>query len=477
MLKNNPCTKASKSFNKGDYNTSLRLVKLCIKHLKKSLRDTNSSRETIYLQLARASRLEGQAFFSINKSGKAISSLQAAKKYLQDISKTDDTRHLLAQINYTMGIILIIAKKYEEGISRIAESKDLYIGIKAYDLVTDMLSKLAEFNLDITNLNSSKIYYDEMIKYAKKIKDKKSRGIQTANALLGISRINRINGDEVEATNNLQKSKKHFQKSKYYEGLCMVNTELAAIHEIHNPDRSEELLIEALDLAKIADSDKLVGMVLTKLGILTLKIGKFRKGKARLMEGLKYRTKAGDKLGSAQILTELSRITLLTSRDDVDLINARRLIDQAIDLYESNMTMGLAMSLELASSINTKLNNFGLATKHTQAGLKVFREFNDSNGEGRMLIQLGIIFDLQNKPETVDVLKKAIKIFNKNKNPIGMAESKQLLGIHYSKSNPTQGIKYLKESRELYEKSIDNDNLKPLLQMLDAKIKELEEIN
>ena len=477
MLKNNPCAKASKSFNKGDFNTSLRLVKLCIKQLKKSLRDINSDREVIYLQLARASRLEGQALLSINKSGKAISSLQAAKKYVEGISKTDDTQHLLAQINYTIGIILIIGKKYADGISLISECKDLYLSIKAYDLATDMLSKLAEFNLDTNNLPSSRIHYDEMIKYAKKIKDKKSRGIQTGNALLGLCRINRIDGDEVEATKNLEKSKKQFQKSKHFEGLCMVNTELSSIHEIHNPDRSEELLIEALDLAKMTNSDKLVGMVLTKLGILTLKMGKFRKGKARLMEGLKYRTKAGDKLGAAQILTELSRITLLTSRDEVDLINARRLIDQAIDLYESNLTIGLAMSLELASSINTKLDNFSLATKHTQAGLKTYRELNNPNGEGRMLIQLGIIFDLQDKPETVNVLNKAVKIFTKNNNHIGIAESKQLLGIHYSKSDPSQGIKYLKESRDLYQKSIEDDNLKPLIQMLDAKIKELEELN
>ena len=131
MQKKNPCAKASKSFNKGDFNTSLRLVKLCIKHLKKSLRGTNSDRELIYLQLARASRLEGQAFFSINKSGNAISSLNTAKKYLEGISKTDETLHLLAQINYTIGIIHIIAKKYEEGTSLISESKDLYIGIKA----------------------------------------------------------------------------------------------------------------------------------------------------------------------------------------------------------------------------------------------------------------------------------------------------------------------------------------------------------
>ena len=83
-------------------------------------------------------------------------------------------------------------------------------------------------------------------------------------------------------------TKKHFQKSKSYEGLCKVNAELSEIYEVHNPGRSEELLIEALDLAKMANSDALVGMVLTKLGIHTLRMGQFKKGKSRLMEGLKY---------------------------------------------------------------------------------------------------------------------------------------------------------------------------------------------
>ncbi len=478
--KSDPCAKAPIMFQRGDISGALTNLKICKKRIQKQIRKYSNQPDLLSQlrhQLAKVFQFEGQVYFSEQNQGKAYNAFQSAKKLLNDELKNDEIQGLAAQIDYSMGLISLMRNQADKAMELFKSSKEQYMEANQPEQAVEVMLRVANINKDLGNLNTAMDQFEESEELAKKIRDKKQRRISTGRARLEQGRLMRITG-EGNAEKKLKQAKKEFSKAKFMEGEANALIELSQLYEITDPKKAQDLLFEVLELGEMLESPAIQGMALTNLGVRSLKSGDFKKGQDQLLRGLKFRTEAGDKKGTAQTLLELSRITLISARNKNDLQKAAKFASQSLELYsEIGQEYGRALVLELLGSINTKLENIDEARSQIQEGKMIFEDFNDYDATARMLTQLAIVLDKQgHEGDTIPVLEKAIKIFEERGNKQGLAEALQLMGIQTAKSDVEEGISYLKESKKLYKEIIgDNKQLQVIISSIDGAIKNLKQ--
>lgn len=470
MAKSDPCARAQKLYQKGDLKGSLNLVARCIKQLKKILKETGVDREKIQFQLAKIYNFEGLVALQLRKFSKAESSLKQSSEYLIKVNKTSKISILLGELNYSLGLVYVFTSRdpkdaFTTSLSAYMDAKDYAAAIK---VKYQLLGLEDDLNIQLTQIH-------EIQSFCKKVKDKRERKLLHANALLKEGKIlNQL--EQSNALSIILQSKKIFSKLKYDRGIAEASVEEASIFENDDPEKAEELLFEALDIGRVNDSSEIMGMVLTKLGILSLKKGEFKKGKERLLQGLKHRTKMGDKEGSAQTLLELSRITMVSARSDQDFENASKLINQSLEIYENiGNEYGSAMAHEIASTINTRLGKFEMSVKHAKSGRRLFQKINDKRSEARILAQLGVALDGNGDLDEVQpVFEKSIKLFKDLNSYSGQAEVNYLLALHLLKIDKSIALEYLKTSLTLYDGlRKDGKEMEMMYSIVKKKIEEL----
>ncbi len=465
------CAKAQKYYQNGDLKNSLESLSRCIKSLTKTLRESATDKEMVRFQLARVYHFEGMVNLQLNRAKKAEQSFNKSLQFIDKIPSNDERMDLKGDILFSLSMIYVFTNRDPAEIY--VQAKEAFVEAKNYESAVKVMFQQVN---NEQSLQKQLEAYREIKKSSKKIKDKKIRKFYEAKAVLQEGKILHHMGDK-DALNTIMKAKKMYSKLKDEKGLIDVMVEQAAM--IEDLSQSEDLLIEALDLAKITGSPETMGMVLTKLGILSLKLGKFKKGKNRLLKGLKYRTEAGDKDGAAQTLLELSKITLISARENEDIQNAVNLIKQSLDLYSATGNeYGLASAHEMASTIYTSKGEYMPAVKHAKEGRKIFHRLKDKPSEARILAQLGVALDGNGDThEVVPVFEKSIKLFSELSSLSGQAEVNYLLGLHLIKIDKIQSLKHMNNSLSIYDElRKDNSDMETMYTVVSHKIKEIEQI-
>jgi tetratricopeptide (TPR) repeat protein len=474
VSKTNPCYKAPLLLQKGDEAGALKNLMRCKKQIKKQIRKAKGDLSLIYqlrIQLARAIRLEAQLHFSKNKLGKAKTLFEEANLILQACEQTNEINKLGGYLDYSLGLIASIDKDWNNTNEFFVSSIGKLLSASEFEGAIEVLFRLADMKMRMMELVSALEDYKSIDKISKKLKNKSMKKNISIKAKFGEAKVLEAMGSE-KAVEKFHKIRKSYSKLGNKDGEIEVLVELAGIEK---GIKSYQLLEEANDLMRNSESAKIKGLVLTRMGIYLLTTGEFEKGQEKLMAGLEFRMQAGDKIGTAQTLVELSRIAFLTTRNNDDLEKAKNFANQSLDIYQTlGHKFGEAQVLEMLGSINTKLGILQEAKAQVSNGRKIFKQLNDRNGEARMLTQLGIILDLQNRNEDViPILERAEKIYKSTSNNQGLAEVYQLRGS--IKSDKKIALEYLKLSRELYKDIIqENKQLQPIIAALDKKIIELE---
>ncbi len=477
LSKNDPCIKAVTLAQKGEINQAITTLARCKKNLQKNIKKHSNTPDILFelkKQMVKALRLEAQLQITKNVISKAISLYSQGLTLLDQLRDDNEVMFLKAHINYSLGLLDFLSNNLEGAVVKYTLSKDYFSRISYFEQVVDILFRLIDIKSQTNDLAKAWQFSKEIESKSKKIKDKGKKKQTNAKLLLIQARIlykqNKVN----EGEKFLNKAKKQYNKLDDAEGVINVLLEQTRLQLDLDNHKREDLLLQALEHANLYDLKSYQGVIETELGILLLKSGNFEKGKKRLLKGLKLRTETGDKMGTAQSLLELSRISLITSQNEEDLKNSLNFSNQAYKLYsELDHAYGSAQSLELMGTLNTKLNNLDTAHKELKMSRKIFKKFKDSNAEARTLTQLGILLDLKNeKEESFLVLDKAETLYLKTNNLQGIAEILQLKANLVD--DKTKSLELFQRSREIYVDIIgDREDLKPILFTLDVKIKEL----
>ncbi|MHA2254075.1 MAG: hypothetical protein ACXAD7_27230, partial [Candidatus Kariarchaeaceae archaeon] len=190
--KSDPCLKAVASIQKGDDKTALTHLKNCKKRLRQNIRKFQKSpdkTDVLRIQLVRAYRLEGQIMFSRKSIARAHSILLEAIEVLTKCSESQETKQLLASIEYSLALITFSENNLEETRQYLISSKNKYIELKEYAVSIDILSKLIEVLRKIGLYNDMLESYNEILKFSKKLDDKHLKMKVQADALMGQGKV------------------------------------------------------------------------------------------------------------------------------------------------------------------------------------------------------------------------------------------------------------------------------------------------
>lgn len=469
--RSDPCAKAQRMYQKGDTKSALDNFAKCAKILTKSLQKaSHQDKSAIKFNLAKVTYFQGLISLqsqSIKNSGTFFTK---AINLLQNLPSAKLIDNLLGEVHQSMAVVSLFKK--EDPSQHLLISKEYFEKSGDFTSMIKVNFRLAD---TYTDLSKKLIVAKEIQKLSKKISDKKLKGRYKAQGQLFEGKIlNEMDNDNAKSV--LLKAKKTFGKIKFEEGMAETIIELAMIEEKFSPSNTEEMLLEAMDLAKIIQSKRLLGVINTRLGILSFKQGKFDKGKKRLMLGLKYRSESGDKDGSAHALMELARISLISARNEKDMENAEKLINQSVSLYtEGDNDYSKALALELSSTILTRLQKYELSIEHAKASRKIFRKYKNKDAEARILVQLGVAMDGKgNKDEVLPIFEKSLKLYSDINSDTGIAEVNYLIGLHLSSHDNQQALVHLNQSLGIYDELKNKSKDMALMyNLVKDKIKEL----
>ncbi|MCY3412558.1 MAG: hypothetical protein INQ03_13045 [Candidatus Heimdallarchaeota archaeon] len=467
--RSDPCARAQKLYERGDLKSSLKQLEKCSKMLTQNLRESDN-KESIRIQLAKVYNFTGLIALQLRNMGTAESNFGKAENILSKVASSKEIDDLRGEIFYSRGLIALF--KNMDPNHMFISSEMHFVNAQNYESAIKVLFQLHDY---VNDPDEKFEYLTKIQKLSRKVKHKKNGKLLEARSRLEEGKLQAQLKDP-KSKNTILKAQKLYSKVKSEFGMAQVLIELANIEEPNDSEKAEEYLMEALDLAKIVDSKKLIGSVYTHLGIIYLKRGSFKKGKTKLLEGLKYRTESGDKDGSAQTLLELARISLISAKDEKDLSNAVQFVSQATDLYnETSNEIGLAMAEELASTLYIRLNNYEMAVSSAKTARKIFQKYKFKEAEARILAQLGVALDgTGSTEEVIPVLEKAEKLFKDINSVSGVAEVNYFMGMHYQSFDSDKALHCLKSSLELYESlAEDNKQMEMMCSMVKKKIDEV----
>ncbi|MCH8906838.1 MAG: hypothetical protein IH840_07090 [Candidatus Heimdallarchaeota archaeon] len=475
-----PCVRAPVLLRNGELKKGLEALNRCKKDIRRNLRKNRTNPELRFeysKQMIRALRLELEAQHSLGSISRVKKTISEAFSVINSIEKDDEVFTLAGYFHFSMATIELIGGNRDEAIILFEKSKEQHLQAKNYFEVVNIDFNIADLALKIPNHDLTREKIKSIGKNYKKIKDKQTKNVTHAKVILLEGKLHEILKEHKKAQILFTKARKIYSKAKDPAGEAQAIIELSNTFSDSDLKKTEEYLLQGLDLAKMSESKMMQGIILTRLGIISLKSGRHEEGKRRLLNGLKYRTEAGDKKGTASTLLELARISMVSAQGKDDFKNSMTLANQSFELYsELGDQHGLAHALEILATVNTKLGQFAKAEKQITESRKIFKSFGDINSEGRVLTQLAIILSHKTTEEAAPVFAKAMKLFEKTGNGQGKAELLQFMA--YAENDSLIAIKLLEESKSIYLNiNLDKTSLSLITKSLDKRISDLEIAN
>ncbi|MBN2781455.1 MAG: tetratricopeptide repeat-containing sensor histidine kinase [Candidatus Marinimicrobia bacterium] len=314
--------------------------------------------------------------FSLRKTDHEGSVLQSRAAYAE-ASKLDDSGRQ-AKALYYLGLTFYYHDMTDSALQYLRGSADLYRKDRNYEQLPKVLNMLATNNLGSTGDQESSItLYNEALFYARKNNDHAAM----AMAYSQLSNIFRMNGAYQQSIEFIYKSKEHYEKAGFIEGVAWINYSVGRIYTTMSLyEEAEKVFLEGLELYRglpeTVSSLTGVAICLDELGLVHLELGDTQKAREYNTKALEIYRKIASDFGMSNALKYRARIEYLEGETD----RALSFLDQSLKIKkEMNDILGLSGVYELYGRIFMEKGLFSQAIDSLNTGLRVALNNNQKN--------------------------------------------------------------------------------------------------
>ncbi len=330
-----------------------------------------------------------QLAFNMRKSNFHLSYFQATKAYSEAKTLGDET--LQARALYYLGLTHYHNDMADSALKYLNRSVDIYRKDRNIEQLSKVLCMMGTTYLNVTGDQREAIsHYNEALIYARKSDDHKTMGMIYSQ----LSNVFRMNGAYRQAIEFIYKSKEHYQKVGFYEGVAWVSYSIGRIYTTMSLyDEAQKLYEEGLEQYRMLPEtvSSLTGeaICLDELGLVCLEQGNIECARRYNMEAQAIYKKINAEFGMSNALKYLARIEYKDGRSEeaLDYLDMSRRIKKDI-----NDVLGFPGVYNLYGTILLDQKRYQGAIDSLNVGLKYATQNNQKNRIIDMNKQLAEIY-------------------------------------------------------------------------------------
>ncbi|MCD6447416.1 MAG: tetratricopeptide repeat protein [Candidatus Marinimicrobia bacterium] len=246
--------------------------------------------------------------YSMRKSDFDESYFQAKRAFSE--AKIVDDLGLQARALYFLGLTHYHNDKADTALKYFSQSVELYRSDRNNEQLSKVLCMMGTTYLNVTgNQHKAITHYNEALIYARKLDDHKTMGMIYSQ----LSNVFRMNGAYRQAIEFIYKSKEHYEKIGFNEGVAWISYSIGRIYTTMSlydeaQKEFEEGLNEYRMLSETVSSMTGVAICLDELGLVSLEQGNVESARQYNLEAQTIYKKINSKFGMSNALKYLARI-------------------------------------------------------------------------------------------------------------------------------------------------------------------------
>ena len=279
------------------------------------------------------------------------------------------------------------------------------------------------------------------------------------------------NGKHEEALKLFSESRKIFNKQKNQVAKAsLLNLEAISNHTIGKSKIALNVFNQALKIYKQINSN--FNIANTYLNISMVHRDIFENEKAK--ENIHKTIAISEEQNLTSLLSNAYQQLGIIFKNEGNLNQAEGYLHKAIAYYNKEKNKeGKAFCLGNLGLLNLQKGDVKKSLKLHSSSLNIFKEIKHQWGIANETANVGNVICIQGNKNGLSQLKIALEMHQKNGYQFGIATDLKLIGVHHSVySNYTEGLEYLKKSREVFLK-IGNSQEADSVLLLIEKIKSI----
>lgn len=433
--------------NIGATYANLRQYKKSISHYEQALltykKISNSAGEGITL-----SNL-GELYRKLRNYRQALKFLNSALRIYQQVVDEPNTK---VSILNNLAAVYHDMHNYQRAINLYKNALLIAQDLEDISNKSTILNNIGHVYEKTGKYQQAKKFYEQALEILERVDDSRQKGLILNN--LGV--VNNKLGDSQKALEYLRQALKIRREinDHFDEGITLGNIGSVYISQA-NYQEALSSLKQALVISKETKDIIGQGIALNNLGVVYENLGNFEEAIKHYSQALKIRRKINHRTGEAATLDNLASI--YSKLADYQL--ALKYSYDALEILKKlNQNDRVAITLNNIGSIYDKLADYKQALKFYQRALIFAQKTDDFIGEGKTYINLAAHLlkrpdrDLINYQKITSFLKKALKIYKKNRSRKIEATILHHLGSVYQEQEITL---FFKKALKIY-KTIGN---------------------
>ncbi|MCK5817193.1 MAG: tetratricopeptide repeat protein [Candidatus Marinimicrobia bacterium] len=225
-------------------------------------------------------------------------------------AKIVDDLDLQARALYFLGLTLYHNDRADTALKYFSQSVELYRSDRNNEQLSKVLCMMGTTYLNVTGDQHKAItHYNEALIYARKSNDHKTMGMIYSQ----LSNVFRMNGAYRQAIEFIYKSKEHYEKIDFNEGVAWISYSIGRIYTTMSLyDEAQKEFEEGLNkyqiLSETVSSMTGVAICLDELGLVSLEQGNIESARQYNLEAQTIYKKINSKFGMSNALKYLARI-------------------------------------------------------------------------------------------------------------------------------------------------------------------------
>ncbi len=317
-----------------------------------------------------------QLAYNLRKSNFQQSYFQAKKAFSE--AKILDDEDLQARALYYLGLTHYHNDMADSALKYLNKSVEIYRGERNFEQLSKVLCMMGTTYLSVTGDQHEAIsLYNEALIYARKSDDHKTMGMIYSQ----LSNVFRMNGAYRQAIEFIYKSKEHYQKIGFHEGVAWVLYSIGRIYTTMSLyDEAQKQFEEGLEqyrmLPESVSSMTGEGICLDELGLVCLEQGNIDCARKYNKEAQTIYKKINSEFGMSNALKYLARIEYEdgSNEEALNYLDKSRKIKKDI-----NDILGFSGVYNLYGTILFDQKRYQEAIDSLNVGLKYATQNNQKN--------------------------------------------------------------------------------------------------
>ena len=330
-----------------------------------------------------------QLAYNLRKSNFEKSYFQAEKAFAE--AKVLGDEDLQARSLYYVGLTHYYNDMADTALKYLNQSVDIYRSERNYEQLSKVLCMMGNTYLSVTGDQHEAIsHYNEALIYARKSDDHKTMGMIYSQ----LSNVFRMNGAYRQAIEFIYKSKEHYQKIGFHEGIAWISYSIGRIYTTMSlyeeaQKQYEEGLRQYRMLPETVSSMTGEGICLDELGLVCLEQGDIDCARKYNMEAQTIYKNIDSEFGMSNALKYLAKIEYKDSRNE----EALKYLDQSRKIKKNiNDVLGFPGVYNLYGTILFNQKKYQGAIDSLNVGLRYATQNNQKNRIIDMNMQLAGIY-------------------------------------------------------------------------------------